>query len=96
MMTLRYSLRALLHILLLSAPAISCLAQTWPISADGLVPDPAWHWGILDNGLRYVIRKNTQPAGHISFRFAVQVGFVHESKSERGYAHFVEHRKSVV
>lgn len=91
MMTLRNGIRAYLRILLLSTPTISGLAQTWPICADGLTPDSAWHWGTLDNGLRYVIRKNTQPAGHISFRFAVQVGFAHETKAERGYAHFVEH-----
>jgi zinc protease len=66
-------------------------AEPWPLVADGLPPDPAWVWGRLENGLRYVVRKNAQPAGHISLRFAVQVGFAHEKKGERGFAHFVEH-----
>jgi len=86
---------AFLRLLLLLTVA-PCLwaepaGQAWPVTAEGLSPDPAWVWGRLDNGLRYVVRRNSLPAGHISFRFCVEVGFAHETKAERGLAHFVEH-----
>lgn len=66
-------------------------AALWPPRAEGIEPDPAWRWGVLENGLRYVIRHNAAPLGHISFRLNVEVGAAHESKAERGLAHFVEH-----
>ena len=77
--------------LLLASLASLCPAASWPVSAEGLASDPAWTWGVLDNGLRYVVRRNAVPPGHISFRLAVEVGFAHEQKGERGFAHFVEH-----
>ena len=63
----------------------------WPHTAEGLTPSSAWVYGRLDNGLRYVVRKNSLPAKNISLRFCVQVGTSHETASERGLAHFVEH-----
>lgn len=63
----------------------------WPVTAEGLGPDPRWHWGRLDNGLRYVVRSNANPAGRVSYRFVVEVGGAHEHKEEAGFAHFVEH-----
>ena len=61
------------------------------MTAEGLQPDPRWQWGRLANGLRYVVRRNALPAGHVSYRFAVEVGGAHEQKEEQGFAHFVEH-----
>ncbi|MBI2814334.1 MAG: insulinase family protein [Opitutae bacterium] len=92
-MTLPAPHRLLLLAMLLSglAAATGAASDGWPLTAEGLAPDPAWVWGRLDNRLRYALRKNAQPAGHVSLRLAVQVGFAHETKSERGFAHFVEH-----
>jgi zinc protease len=80
-------------LLLVLSPGVLSRAATaaWPVRSEGIEPDPAWQWGVLDNGLRYVVRRNAQPAGHVSFRFAVQVGNAHETRAERGFAHFVEH-----
>ena len=74
-----------------TVPALRAEDSPWPNVGEGLVPDPAWTYGRLENGLRYAVRRNVQPAGHVSFRFAVQVGFANESKEERGFAHVVEH-----
>lgn len=54
-------------------------------------PDPAFRFGRLANGLRYIIRRNATPAGTALVRLDVAVGSLDERKSERGYAHFVEH-----
>jgi zinc protease len=65
--------------------------KPWPVVAEGLAPDPAWRWGRLPNGLRYVVRENALPAGRLSYRLAVEVGAAHEAPNERGFAHLVEH-----
>ena len=73
------------------APLVAENSSPWPYTADGLTPANEWVYGRLDNGLRYVVRKNALPAGHVSLRFCVQVGTAHETTTERGLAHFVEH-----
>lgn len=80
--------RALLFLLL--APFAAATAP-WPHELGDVAPDPAVRWGRLDNGLRYAVRKNTEPAGRVSLVLQVAVGSVHERDDQRGYAHFVEH-----
>lgn len=71
--------------------ALAADEKPWPVVAEGLAPDPAWRWGRLPNGLRYVVRENALPAGRLSYRLAVEVGSAHETDGERGFAHLVEH-----
>ncbi len=47
--------------------------------------------GQLDNGLRYVIRKNQKPENRVELRLVVNAGSVLEDEDQRGLAHFVEH-----
>jgi zinc protease len=54
-------------------------------------PDPAIRWGRLENGLRYAVRHNAEPAGRVYLVLQVAVGSVDERDDQRGYAHFVEH-----
>ena len=56
-----------------------------------LPPDPAYRFGRLDNGMRYVIRPNATPEGTAMVQFWVDAGSVAETDDERGYAHFIEH-----
>src|SRR5688572_18458974 len=72
-------------------PTAAIDAQPWPLVHENLAPAQEWVWGRLDNGVRYVVRKSSLPPGHVSLRLCVQVGFAHESRSDRGLAHFVEH-----
>ncbi|WP_438482487.1 M16 family metallopeptidase [Oleiharenicola lentus] len=74
----------------LAAASLSA-AQGWPHERSDLAPDPAIKWGQLENGLRYVIRKNTEPRGRVALVLQVNVGSVHERADQLGYAHFVEH-----
>jgi zinc protease len=66
-------------------------ASPWPHELGDVPPDPAIRWGRLENGLRYAVRKNTEPAGRVYLILQVAVGSVHERDDQRGYAHFVEH-----
>jgi zinc protease len=53
--------------------------------------DPAITTGRFDNGLRYYIRVNKQPANRIELRLAVNAGSILEDDDQQGLAHFVEH-----
>jgi zinc protease len=47
--------------------------------------------GRLDNGLRYFVRKNSEPKNRAFLRLVVNAGSVLEDDNERGAAHFLEH-----
>jgi zinc protease len=66
-------------------------APAWAHERSDLAPDPAVHWGVLPNGLRYALRPNAEPKGRVSLRFIVKVGSMEEQDDERGLAHFIEH-----
>ena len=79
-----------LGLFLLSALALLA-SPPWPHELGDVPPDPAIRWGRLENGLRYAIRPNREPAGRVYLILQVAVGSVHERDDQRGYAHFVEH-----
>jgi zinc protease len=60
------------------------LGQTVPV-------DPLITVGTLRNGLRYYVRRNTQPQHRAELRLVVNAGSVLEDDDQRGLAHFVEH-----
>ncbi|MGD9663886.1 MAG: M16 family metallopeptidase [Novosphingobium sp.] len=64
----------------------------WSALEKSDVPrDPAFHYGQLPNGMRYIVRQNATPKGTAIVRMQVESGSLSESDAERGYAHFVEH-----
>jgi len=90
----RFLLSALLIILAVPAlaqPAPVAEQHEWPFAESDLPPDPAYRFGRLDNGMRYIVRPNGTPAGQGTVQFWVDSGSIAESDEERGYAHFVEH-----
>jgi zinc protease len=87
----RKLLRRLTAIAWLLVVATGAIAAPWPHESSDVPPDPAIRWGRLDNGLRYAIRHNAEPAGRVYLILQVAVGSVHERDDQRGYAHFVEH-----
>ena len=69
-----------------------------PPAALGLAADPAllrWdpsiRYGVLPNGLRYAVERNSKPKGAISLRLGVGIGSFDEADDERGAAHLIEH-----
>jgi zinc protease len=63
----------------------------WPFAKSDLPPDPAYRFGRLSNGMRYIIRPNATPKGTAMVQFWVDAGSIEETPAERGYAHFIEH-----
>jgi zinc protease len=66
--------------------------QAAPVTlSQKLGVDPASLIGTLPNGIRYYIRKNTEPAKRAELRLAINAGSINEDDNQLGYAHFVEH-----
>lgn len=76
---------------LAAASPATATPPAWPPPAEELSLDPAAHFGVLPNGLRYVIRPQAVPTGSVSLRLLVLAGSLHEEPGEAGAAHFVEH-----
>ena len=90
-------LSGLLLALLLAACAVQPARVTslpkpdWAFQQSDLPPDPAFRFGKLPNGMRYIIRHNATPPGTAAVRLDVDAGSLDEAPNERGFAHFVEH-----
>ncbi len=67
------------------------VAPVWPHEVSDIRPDPAVKYGVLANGMRYAIMRNTQPAGIASIRLRIDAGSLGESDAILGLAHFLEH-----
>ena len=63
----------------------------WAFEQSDIPVDPAFRFGQLGNGMRFVIRQNATPKGTAIVRMEVQAGSLDETDAERGFAHFVEH-----
>jgi zinc protease len=63
----------------------------WNIPSTDFPADPEVVFGVLPNGMRYAIKRNTNPAGEAVVRFNISVGGREETDAESGAAHFVEH-----
>ena len=67
------------------------IAVTWPSYKSDLQSDPSLTRGVLDNGLRYVIKQNSEPERRVAAYLVVLAGSMHESENQQGIAHFLEH-----
>ncbi len=74
-----------------AADSTSCLSTTWPSEVSQLKPDPSLVRGKLENGFRYVLKNNSEPADRVALYLAVQAGSLNETDNQRGLAHFLEH-----
>jgi zinc protease len=74
-----------------SAPAAVATPAAWPQATSDLKADPDIRFGMLPNGMRYAIRRQTVPAGQGSLRLWIGAGALEESDAQQGLAHFLEH-----
>ena len=66
-------------------------AEPWAFETSDVPVDPAFTFGTLDNGMRYVLRENHTPEGTVLVRLRIGSGSLEERDDERGLAHFLEH-----
>jgi len=75
-----------------AAPAIEAGGvPAWGIASADFPADPTITFGVLPNGMRYAIKRNTNPEGEAAIRFNIGAGAREETDAENGAAHFVEH-----
>lgn len=63
----------------------------WAFEHSDLEAEEGYVFGRLDNGMRYIIRRNDRPEGTALVRMEIAAGRLDEREGERGLAHFVEH-----
>tara|TARA_A100001391_G_scaffold7621_6_gene4925 strand:+ start:7068 stop:9959 length:2892 start_codon:yes stop_codon:yes gene_type:complete len=73
-----------------SAPA-SEPTDPWPFAESDLPKDPAYRTGVLDNGMRYIIRPNATPPEQGLVQLWVDFGSAAETDEQQGWAHYIEH-----
>ncbi|KUR70136.1 peptidase M16 [Novosphingobium fuchskuhlense] len=74
-----------------AAPSPAPADPVWSFERSDLPLDPAFRFGSLPNGMRYMVRRNTTPKGTGEVRLQIDAGSLDEGDGERGFAHFVEH-----
>jgi len=85
-----------------SAPGLPGAAQSerlanagtsdrWARHSTDVQLDEAVRFGVLSNGMRYALMRNTTPPGQTSLRLRIDAGSLMETDNQLGVAHFVEH-----
>ena len=64
---------------------------SWGVEGTDLTVECGYVMGVLDNGMRYIIRRNGTPEGTALVRMEVATGRFDERDNEVGAAHYVEH-----
>ncbi len=65
--------------------------RAWEHERSDIPPNERLRFGALENGLRWVWAKNSEPKFRSYLRLHVDVGSLAETDDERGLAHFLEH-----
>ena len=66
-------------------------ARAWNFAPSDVAVDPNIVFGVLPNGMKYALMKNSTPKDSVSMRLRFDVGSFAEADDQRGLAHFLEH-----
>ena len=66
-------------------------APAWAFERSDLEVESGYVFGVLDNGMRYIIRRNDTPEGTALVRMEIAAGRLDERDGERGLTHYIEH-----
>ena len=66
-------------------------AKAWNFAASDVPVDPNIIFGVLPNGMKYALLKNSTPKDSVILRMRFDVGSFAEAEDQRGLAHFLEH-----
>jgi zinc protease len=69
----------------------SAAAKAWNFAASDIPVDSNIVFGVLPNGMKYALLKNTTPKDSVILRMRFDVGSFAEADDQRGLAHFLEH-----
>ena len=65
--------------------------KAWGFDQSDIKPDPEAIYGILPNGMRYVVKKNSTPKHAASIRMRMDMGSTADFPGQEGGAHYLEH-----
>ena len=83
---------ASIYLFVLAFLFLGCVSSTKSFNNElQLQLDSKVKVGILDNGMSYYLRQNSEPENRIILRLVVKVGSNMEEENQRGLAHFIEH-----
>jgi zinc protease len=66
-------------------------AKAWNFAASDVPVDSNIVFGVLPNGMKYALLKNSTPKDSVVLRMRFAVGSFAEADDQRGLAHFLEH-----
>ena len=66
-------------------------AKAWNFAPSDVPVDPNIIFGVLPNGMKYALLKNSTPKDSVVLRMRFAVGSFAEAEDQRGLAHFLEH-----
>lgn len=66
-------------------------AKAWNFAASDVPVDPNIVFGLLPNGMKYALLRNSTPRDSVVLRMRFDVGSFAEAEDQRGLAHFLEH-----
>lgn len=66
-------------------------AKVWNFAASDIPVDPGILFGVLPNGMKYALQRNTTPKDSVILRLRFNIGSFAEAEDQRGLAHFLEH-----
>ena len=66
-------------------------AKAWNFAASDVPVDSNIIFGVLPNGMKYALLKNSTPKDSVILRMRFDVGSFAEADDQRGLAHFLEH-----
>ncbi|MDK2759910.1 MAG: insulinase family protein [Sphingopyxis sp.] len=66
-------------------------ARAWNFAASDVPVDANILFGVLPNGMKYALLKNSTPKDSVVLRMRFDVGSFAEADDQRGLAHFLEH-----
>lgn len=82
---------AALVLLMISTSGLNAEPRPFPHEESDLPVDAGVEWGVLENGLRWVIFPWSEPPERVSLRLLVEAGSLQETDRQKGLAHLIEH-----
>jgi zinc protease len=65
--------------------------RRWTQDGSDVPTDAAVRFGVLPNGMRYMLMRNASPPGQASLRLRIAAGSLEERDEQAGLMHFIEH-----
>lgn len=83
-------MRNIVLVILLFCTAFLSAQQNFNLD-DPIPVDPKVSKGVLDNGMTYYVRSNSEPQNRAELMLVVKAGSIDEDDDQKGLAHFAEH-----